>query len=127
MYEKQTESVKGGCMTQNKLLRVSERSKHNMQQLIPDEDNTSRLAVYFQNFADQTRIKILSALSISELCVNDLSNILQTNQTTISHQLKLLKDQNIVCCKRFGKVLVYSLKSQNVNEMMMYAVKNLNP
>ena len=127
MYEKQTESVKGGCMTQNKLLRVSERSKHNMQQLIPDEDNTSRLAVYFQNFADQTRIKILSALSISELCVNDLSNILQTNQTTISHQLKLLKDQNIVCCKRFGKVLVYSLKSQSVNEMMMYAVKNLNP
>ena len=114
-------------MPQNKLLRVSERSKHNMQQLIPDEDSTNRLAVYFQNFADQTRIKILSALSISELCVNDLSNIVQTNQTTVSHQLKLLKDQNIVACKRFGKVLVYSLKSPMVNEMMMYAVKNLNP
>lgn len=127
MYEKQPKSVKGEFMSQNKLLRVSERSKHNMQQLIPDEDSTNRLAVYFQNFADQTRIKILSALSISELCVNDLSNIVKTNQTTVSHQLKLLKDQNIVSCKRFGKVLVYSLKSQMVNEMMMYAVKNLNP
>lgn len=128
MYEIFFESVQQGeYMTSNKLLRVSERSKHQVQQLIPDEDCTNRLAVYFQNFADQTRIKILSALSISELCVNDLANILQTNQTTISHQLKLLKDQNVVCCKRFGKILVYSLKSQTVNEMMMYAVKNINP
>lgn len=109
----------------NKLLRISERNKFEMQDLLPDETCTNKLALYFQNFSDQTRIKILSALSIKDLCVNDLSKLLGINQTTISHQLKTLKDQNIVDYKREGKVLIYRLKSQIVNEMMMYAVKNL--
>ena len=107
----------------NKLLMITERNKYEMMDLLPDEDCTNRLAVYFQNFSDQTRIKILSALALRDLCVNDLSKILGINQTTISHQLKTLKDQNMVEYKREGKILIYRLKSQSVNEMMLYAVK----
>lgn len=110
----------------NKLLRVSERSKFEMLELLPDDDCTNKLAIYFQNFSDQTRIKILSALSLRELCVNDLSRILSINQTTVSHQLKTLKDQDVVDYKREGKILIYRLKSPIVNEMMLYAVKNLH-
>ena len=113
----------GGKM--NKLLKISERNRVEVMGLLPDEDCVNKLALYFQNFADQTRIKILSALSIKDLCVNDLSTILNINQTTISHQLKTLKDQGVVEYKREGKILVYRLKSMIVNEMMMYAVKNL--
>ena len=109
----------------NKLLRISERNKFEMMELLPDDDCINKLAIYFQNFSDQTRIKILSALAIKDLCVNDLSKILGINQTTISHQLKILKDQDVVDFRREGKVLIYRLKSQVVNEMMMYAVKNL--
>ena len=109
----------------NKLLRISERNRFEMSNLLPNEDCTNKLALFFQNFSDQTRVKILSALSIQDLCVNDLSKLLQINQTTISHQLKILKDQNIVDYRREGKVLIYRLKSQSVNEMMMYAVENL--
>lgn len=109
----------------NKLLKISEKGKFEVRELLPDEENVNKLALYFQNFSDQTRIKILSALSIRDLCVNDLSKILNINQTTISHQLKSLKDQNMVDFKREGKILVYRLKSQMINEMMMYAVKNL--
>lgn len=109
----------------NKLLRISERGKYEMMELLPDEDCTNKLALYFQNFSDQTRIKILSALSLQDLCVNDLSKILNINQTTLSHQLKTLKDQNVVDYKREGKILIYRLKSKTVNEMMMYAVQNL--
>lgn len=105
----------------NKLLKITERNKTEMQSLLPNDDCTNKLALYFQNFSDQTRIKILSALSLQDLCVNDLSKLLQINQTTISHQLKTLKDQNIVEYKREGKILVYRLKSQSVNEIMMYA------
>lgn len=110
----------------NKLLRITERNKFEMQDLLPNDNCTNKLALYFQNFSDQTRIKILSALSIKELCVNDLSKLLGINQTTISHQLKTLKDQDMVEYKREGKILIYRIKSPTVNEMMMYAVKSLS-
>lgn len=109
----------------NKLLKISERNRADLCQLLPNEHCTNKLAVYFQNFADQTRIKILSALSIKDLCVNDLSKILNINQTTLSHQLKTLKDQDLVDYVREGKILIYRLKSSLVNDMMMYAVKEL--
>ncbi len=109
----------------NKLLKISEKSRSEVCQLLPNADCTNKLALYFQNFADQTRIKILSALSIRDLCVNDLSKILNINQTTISHQLKTLKDQDLIEYTREGKILVYRLKSGLVNEMMLYAIKNL--
>ncbi|MBE7075756.1 MAG: winged helix-turn-helix transcriptional regulator [Clostridiales bacterium] len=105
----------------NRLLKISERNKSEMLGLLPSEACSSKLALYFQNFADQTRIKILSALAIQELCVNDLSKILNINQTTISHQLKTLKDQEIVDYTREGKILIYRLKSPLFNEMMEYA------
>lgn len=108
-----------------KLLKISERNKFEMRKLLPDEESVNKLALFFQNFSDQTRIKILSALSLRELCVNDMSKLLEINQTTISHQLKMLKDQNVVDCRREGKIIVYYLKAGAVNEMMMYAVKEL--
>lgn len=110
-------------MDKQKLLMISERNKFEVRELLPDEECTNKLALYFQNFSDQTRIRILSALSIRDLCVNDLSRVLGQNQTTISHQLKTLKDQGMVDCRRDGKILIYFLKSPTVNEMMLYAVK----
>ncbi len=106
----------------DKLLRLNERSKYEMMKLLPDDEVTNRLADYFQNFSDNTRIRILSCLSIMDMCVNDLSLILGINQTTISHQLKTLKDQNIVDYRREGKVLIYRIKSEHISDMMMYAV-----
>ena len=113
--------LQGGSV--EKLLRITERNKFEMMNMLPGDEVTSKLALYFQNFSDNTRIKILSCLSIMDMCVNDLSCLLGINQTTISHQLKTLKDQNIVDFKREGKVLIYRLKAESVQEMMMYAVR----
>ena len=66
----------------------------------------------------------MSCLAMCDMCVNDLSLILGINQTTISHQLKLLKNQNIVSYKRDGKILVYSLNEKKVNDLMYLAVSN---
>ena len=106
-----------------KFLKLSERNKYEMMKILPDDDCVNRLALYFQNFSDQTRIKILTCLSIMDMCVNDISNILNINQTTISHQLKTLKDQDIVEYRREGKILIYRIKSEYVADMMMYAAK----
>ncbi|MBE7073639.1 MAG: helix-turn-helix transcriptional regulator [Clostridiales bacterium] len=121
MYDKKTINVKGVSM-QNKYLLLSERSRSEILSVMPREREILRLADYFQNFSDSTRIKILTCLSMMEMCVNDLSAVLAINQTTISHQLKQLKDQGIVSYKRNGKILVYRLINENVNDMMMYAL-----
>lgn len=108
---------------QNKFLLLSERNKREILGALPAEQDLLKLADYFQNFSDSTRLKILTCLSMSSMCVNDLSNILNINQTTISHQLKQLKDQNLVSFKRDGKILVYGLTGEHVNDIMLYAIK----
>ena len=106
-----------------KFLLLSERNRREILSALPQERQISKLADYFQNFSDSTRIKILTCLSMMNMCVNDLSTILGINQTTISHQLKQLKDQNLVAYRREGKILVYYLTNESVNDMMMYALE----
>ena len=59
------------------------------------------------------------------MCVNDLSIVLNMNQTTISHQLKLLKDSGIVYATRFGKIMYYKLCDENVNNIISEGVDYL--
>lgn len=112
-------------MEQEKYLILSERHKAEIKNYLPEENAVMKLAEYFQNFSDSTRLKILSCLSVCDLCVNDLSNLLNINQTTISHQLKFLKDQNLVSYRRSGKIIIYYLKINYMNEIMGYAVNSL--
>ena len=107
---------------ENKFLLLNESNKRDILGALPTESDILKLADYFQNFSDSTRIKILSCLSMMNMCVNDLSNVLGINQTTISHQLKQLKDQNLVSYKRDGKILIYGLTSDSVNDIMLYAI-----
>ncbi len=107
-----------------KFLLLTERNRREILSALPQEREISKLADYFQNFSDQTRIKILTCLSMMNMCVNDISTVLGINQTTISHQLKQLKDQNLVAYKREGKILVYYLLDNSVNDMMMYAINS---
>lgn len=107
---------------EGKFLLLSERSKKEVLNYLPNESAIDKLALFFQNFSDGTRLKIISCLAMCSMCVNDLSKILNINQTTISHQLKFLKAQNIVSCKRDGKIILYSLTSNKVNDLMLSAV-----
>lgn len=107
---------------ERKFLLLSERSKKEVLNYMPNESSISKLALFFQNFSDGTRLKIISCLAMCDMCVNDISTILDVNQTTISHQLKYLKSQNIVSCRRDGKIILYSLTSSKVNDLMLSAV-----
>ena len=92
---------------------------------VPEGEALEGLVNFFSVFSDYTRLKMISALSISEMCVSDLSRLLKTNQTTISHQLRLLKTMNIVTFKRQGKVLLYSLKDEKILEILLKGVEFL--
>lgn len=107
---------------ESKYLLLNEKTKHEIQNYLPSPSQAEKLASYFQIFSDETRIKIISCLAMSDMCVNDISILLKINQTTISHQLKYLKSCGIITCKRNGKLIIYSLKNQETNDIMLYAV-----
>ncbi|HAJ77955.1 MAG TPA: transcriptional regulator [Clostridiales bacterium] len=92
---------------------------------LPEEKTCYKLADFFSIFSDTTRIKILSALAVSEMCVNDISRILNINQTTVSHQLKLLKGIGAVKFRRSGKIMYYSLASSVINDCLLSGVDYL--
>ena len=106
---------------QNFLL-LNKRNQTKINEYMPSDEDFEKLALYFQNFSDGTRLKIITCLSMCDMCVNDLSLVLNINQTTISHQLKILKSQDIVSFKRDGKILLYSLNDKKVNDLMYLAV-----
>ena len=108
-------------MEKNFLL-LSERAKHTIQNYLPSDTEIFKMADLFQNFADSTRLKILTCLCLTDMCVSDISKMLHLNQTTVSHQLQILRNQNIVTYRRSGKILVYSLHKKAVNDIMLTAV-----
>ncbi len=86
--------------------------------LLPSNAVFYDLVNFFQVFSDLTRIKMLSALSICEMCVTDLARILNLNQTTTSHQLKILRDAGFVGQRREGKLIYYRIVNRYINEVM---------
>lgn len=104
---------------------ICEKKQQEILSYMPTSDVLELLASYFQAYSDPTRIKVLSALSMSELCVSDISSLLSLNQTTVSHQLKLLRTLGMVRYKREGKVIYYSLANKFVNDIMMNGVEYL--
>ena len=71
-----------------KFLLLNEKSKREVLEYLPSNNETTKLADFFQVFSDATRLKIISCLAMCDMCVNDISTLLKINQTTISHQLK---------------------------------------
>ena len=108
-----------------KTLLLDKRTCDFVEQYVPEGDLLSDLVNFFNIFSDATRLKLLSALAISEMCVTDLSRVLNMNQTTVSHQLRLLKDLGAVSCDRQGKIIFYSLKNEALNDVLLKGVEFL--
>lgn len=84
------------------------------------------LALLFKMFADETRCKILKALSVSEMCVCDISALLQMSQSAVSHQLASLKKTRLVRARKQGKVVYYSLNDQHVFDLFTIAYEHIS-
>lgn len=103
-------------------LILSGPMQNKIESYLPSKKHSEMLANFFYNFADVTRIKILSCLAVTEMCVNDIATALNMNQTTISHQLAILKASNTVDYRREGKIVIYFLAHSIINDCMLSAV-----
>lgn len=82
--------------------------------LMPDEDSLYEVAELFKVFGDSTRTRILAALFRHELCVCDICKIVNMTKSAVSHQLKVLKNFNLVKFRKQGKEVFYSLADDHV-------------
>ena len=92
---------------------------------MPDEDELYDLAEIFKVFGDSTRIKILYVLFESEMCVCDIAQLLNMNQSAISHQLKILKQSRLVKSRREGKAVFYSLADGHVRTIINQGLEHI--
>lgn len=106
-------------------LLLDKRTQGLIEEYVPQGELLEGVVCFFSVFADYTRVKILSALAISELCVTDISRILRINQTTVSHQLRFLKSAGIVRASRVGKIIFYSLTNESVNDVLLKGIEFL--
>jgi ArsR family transcriptional regulator len=84
----------------------------------PEEETLYRLSDFFRMLGDTTRMRILHALFVTEMCVCDLSEILGVSQSAVSHQLKTLRQFGVVTYRREGKAAFYSLKDEHVKQII---------
>lgn len=97
----------------------------NILKNMPDDEYLYDLADLFRIFGDTTRIRILYALFDDELCVGDISNVLGMSQSSVSHQLRILKDSKLVKFRREGKSIFYSLDDEHVRSILDLGMEHL--
>ena len=91
-----------------------------------EEDEYDDMSMIFNMFADSTRLKIMSALFTSELCVSDLAALLQMSQSAISHQLASLKKTKLVKSRKIGKLVYYSMADEHIVNIYRMALEHIH-
>ena len=94
-------------------------------EVMPGGDELQKLAEFFRVFGDSTRIRILYALSQSELCVCDIASLLEMGQSAISHQLRILKQMRLVKFRRDGKSVLYSLTDSHIQTILAQGMEHI--
>lgn len=93
---------------------------------MPSEYSLVALELFYKVFADTTRIKILFALKEAELCVHDICVALSLKQSTVSQQLRVLRQTGIVKSRQEGKNVYYSLDDEHINGVLLMGLEHIN-
>ncbi|MBR4418382.1 MAG: winged helix-turn-helix transcriptional regulator [Clostridia bacterium] len=95
------------------------------KQTMLDEGLLLTVADLFKIFSDSTRVKIISVLEKNELCVCDIANILNMTKSAVSHQLKNLRETNLIKSRRLGKEVWYSLADEHIKKILDIALEHI--
>ena len=106
-------------------LHVHEDLVKQVLEAMPEEDDLYSLADFFKVFADSTRIRILYVLLCSETCVCDIAQLLNMTQPAISHQLRILKQMDLVKTRREGKTVFYSLADDHIASILRMGMEHI--
>lgn len=82
------------------------------------EESILKVSKFFKSISDPTRLRILLALSEKEMNVSSITELLEMEQSAVSHQLKALRENRLVKSRKEGKSVVYSLDDQHVVDIL---------
>lgn len=108
-------------MAHNEHQTIVEQTKASM----PPTDTLFELADFFKVFGDSTRIRIMCALFESELNVCCIADIVGMEQSTVSHQLRVLRQENLVKVRRDGKQSFYSLEDDHIRKIFEMGLEHI--
>lgn len=101
-------------MEENNYIYLDEKTIRQVEDKMPPQEELQDLGEFFKVFGDVTRLKILYVLLCSEMCVYDIASLLGMSQSAISHQLRVLKQMDLVKNRRDGKTIFYSLADSHI-------------
>lgn len=105
---------------------IHQDAVNHVKSLMPPEETLYDLAELFKVFGDTTRVRILCALFESELCVCDIAILLGMSQSSISHQLRVLKSAKLVKNRKDGKVVYYSLNDDHIKHIFEQGLEHIS-
>lgn len=100
---------------------IVERRRENM----PNEAELYDLSDFFKILGDSTRINILFAIDGEPMCVCDIARLLSMTKSAVSHQLKTLRQADLVTYKKSGKNVFYSLADDHVRDIIEKALEHI--
>ena len=105
---------------------VHEENVRKAKKCMCDENKLKLMADFYKAWSDNTRIRIINILEKNELCVCDIAVILNMTKSAISHQLKYLKNMNIVKNRKVGKEVLYTLSDLHVRQIFNISCKHIS-
>lgn len=106
--------LRGQLMPEQNFEVEHQNALHNLKQNIPNDDDLEAMVNVFKAFGDMTRVKIILALAETPLSVGEIADTLDMSQSSISHQLSILKQLNLVSNARRGRNIHYRLSDQHI-------------
>ena len=106
-------------------MHAHENTVKAVKQQMPPDEQLYDLAELYKIFGDSTRIKILYVLFESEMCVCDISTLLGLSQSAVSHQLKILRQADLIKPRRDGKQVFYSLADEHVKTIISNGMEHI--
>ena len=103
---------------------INKRKVKQVKKKLISQKLVNRLAGVFKALSDPTRIKIFDALFADELCVCDLAKVINLSQSATSHQLRWLREMDLVKFRREGKNVLYSLTDQHVKTLFKVTLEH---
>ncbi len=104
---------------------IDEKKVKQAQMHLVDDLTATRLAQLFKALSDPTRVRIMSALAHTELCVYDLAATLGMSQSAVSHQLRRLRELHLVRYRKAGRHVYYQLDDEHVFELFRGGLEHI--
>ena len=90
-----------------------------------DEEFIYDVADFFKVFGDSTRLKLLRLLLENDMCVGDIAEKLSMTQSAVSHQLRVLRQSDLVKFRKEGKAVIYSLDDYHVKDVLQAGISHI--